>query len=206
MYKIVLASGSPRRKEILEQVGIKFIIYASDKEEIITKDRPEEMVMELASEKARDVAGKIKDKSIIIGADTMVAIDRRILGKPKNAADAKAMLQMLQGNRHQVYTGVSVVIKAEDMPGVKGRKEEEKIINFVEKTQVWVYPMTKAQIEKYIESGEPFDKAGGYGIQGKFAVNIEKIEGDYYNIVGLPIAKLYTILLEAGIDILNCGE
>ncbi|MGB8453317.1 MAG: Maf family protein [Anaerocolumna sp.] len=204
MYEIVLASGSPRRKEILEQVGVEFKVYASDKEEIITKVKPEEIVMELAYVKAMDVAGKIKDKSIIIGADTMVAIDGQVLGKPENASDARAMLQMLQGNRHQVYTGVSVIIKSDGKFGKEGNKLEDKIINFVEITDVWVYPMKGAQIDRYIATEEPFDKAGGYGIQGKFAINIEKIEGDYYNIVGFPIAKLYSILSEEGIDLLNC--
>ncbi len=203
MYKIILASGSPRRKEILEQVGVEFTVITSDKEERITKIRPEEIVKELACEKALDVAGKIKEKSIIIGADTMVAIDGQVLGKPKNPAEAKAMLQMLQGNRHQVYTGVSVVVKPEKGPEYKGKKEEAKIINFAEKTEVWVYPMKKAQIDRYIACGESYDKAGGYGIQGKFAVNIEKIEGDYYNIVGFPVSKLYTVLMEEGIDILS---
>ncbi len=203
MYKIVLASGSPRRKEILEQVGVKFIINISDKEEIITKDKPEEIVTELAFMKAWDVAGKIQDKSIIIGADTMVAIDGQVMGKPKNEADARIMLQMLQGTRHQVYTGVSVIIKSNELQKGQDKNNEDKVINFVEKTDVWVYPMQEDQIAGYIASGEPFDKAGGYGIQGKFAVNIEKIDGDYYNIVGFPVAKLYTILLEEGIDILN---
>ncbi|WMJ87739.1 Maf family protein [Anaerocolumna sp. MB42-C2] len=202
MYKIILASGSPRRKEILEQVGVKFAVWSSDKEEIITKEKPEEIVKELACVKARDVAEKVEGKAIVIGADTMVAIDGQVLGKPKNEADAKAMLQMLQGNRHQVYTGVSVIIKTDEKKdGIN--TAEDKIIIFAEKTEVWVYPMKRKQIDEYIATGEPFDKAGAYGIQGKFAVNIEKIEGDYYNIVGFPIAKLYARLYEEGIDILN---
>lgn len=204
MYKLILASGSPRRKEILEQVGVKFSICVSEQEEISTKTRPDEIVMELASVKARAIAEKADDETIIIGADTMVAIDGQVLGKPKNDAEAKGMLQMLQGNIHQVYTGVSVIIK-------KGEAEEkeaacDKEINFVQKTQVWVYPMKRTQIDEYIATGEPFDKAGGYGIQGRFAVHIEKIEGDYNNIVGLPVAKLYTVLLEEGINLQLCGE
>ncbi len=205
MYKIILASGSPRRKEILEQVGVKFTVLSSDKEEIITKEKPEEIVKELAGVKARDIAEKVEGKAIIIGADTMVAIDGQVLGKPKNEVDARAMLQMLQGNRHQVYTGVFVIIKS-DVKRDEFNAAEDIIISFAEKTEVWVYPMKRKQIDKYIATGEPFDKAGAYGIQGKFAVNIEKIEGDYYNIVGFPIAKLYTRLYEEGIDILNNGE
>lgn len=205
MYKIVLASGSPRRKEILEQVGVEFTVSASTREEVSTKSRPGEIVMELASVKAREVAAEADENTIIIGADTMVAIDGQVLGKPKNGAEAKAMLQMLQGNRHQVYTGVSAIIKS------AGKKTNDggafcKEINFAEKTDVWVYPMKRKQIDDYIATGEPFDKAGGYGIQGKFAVHIEKIEGDYYNIVGFPVAKLYQFLLEEGIDILCSQE
>ncbi len=205
MYKIILASGSPRRKEILQQAGIDFTVQISEKEELITKERPEEIVVELAGVKVQDVAGRAGGNTIIIGADTMVAIDEQVLGKPKNGTEAKAMLQMLQGNRHQVYTGVSVIIKPGVLPGTQAMAAEEKRINFAEKTEVWVYPMKRSQIDSYIATGEPFDKAGGYGIQGKFAVHIEKIEGDYYNVVGFPIAKLYTKLLEEGIDILDNG-
>ncbi|WFR59714.1 Maf family protein [Anaerocolumna sp. AGMB13025] len=204
MYNIVLASGSPRRKEILEQVGVTFCICPSEKEEIITKSKPEEIVRELAKSKALEVAAKVEGKSIIIGADTMVALDGRVLGKPGSETEAKAMLQMLQGNRHQVYTGVSVVIKSENSSGDRSAKAPDKVLTFVEMTKVWVYPMKRVQIDNYIATGEPFDKAGGYGIQGKFAVHIEKIEGDYYNIVGFPIAKLYALLLDEGIDILSC--
>ncbi len=203
MYKIILASGSPRRKEILEQVGVKFTVKVSEQEERITKTRPEEIVMELAAVKAREVALKAEGKTIVIGADTMVAIDGQVLGKPKNASEARGMLQMLQGNRHQVYTGVSIVIKEE---AGEGQNEINKEINFAERSEVWVYPMKRAQIDDYIASGEPFDKAGGYGIQGRFAIHIEKITGDYYNIVGFPVAKLYMLLLEEGIDLLHCQE
>ncbi len=201
MYNIILASGSPRRKEILEQVGVSFTVKVSEQEERITKTRPEEIVMELAAVKAREVASKAAGKTIIIGADTMVAIDGQVLGKPKNVSEAKGMLQMLQGNRHQVYTGVSIIIKEEE-----GQTEINKEINFAERSEVWVYPMKRAQIDDYIASGEPFDKAGGYGIQGRFAIYIEKIAGDYYNIVGFPVAKLYMLLLEEGIDLLHCQE
>jgi septum formation protein len=199
----VLASGSPRRKEILEQVGVAFCICPSEKEEIITKSKPEEIVKELAEMKALEVAAKIEGEAIIIGADTMVALDGQVLGKPGSETEAKAMLQMLQGNRHQVYTGVSVVIKHSDTSENKSTEIPDKVLSFVEMTKVWVYPMKRVQIDNYIATGEPFDKAGGYGIQGKFAVHIEKIEGDYLNIVGFPIAKLHALLLEEGIDILS---
>ena len=199
MYKIILASGSPRRKEILEQVGVKFSVSISDKEEIITKLRPEEIVVELAAMKAMDVAKQTEDRTIIIGADTMVALDGQVMGKPKDEADAKNMLRSLQGKKHQVYTGISVIIKQSE----EILELNNKTINFVEVTDVWVNSMTQEQIASYVSTGEPRDKAGSYGIQGKFAINIGKIEGDYYNIVGFPISKLYAVLLKEGIDILN---
>lgn len=199
MYKIILASGSPRRKEILEQVGVKFTVCISDKEEIITKLQPEEIVIELAAMKAMDVAKQTKGMTIIIGADTMVAMDGQVMGKPKDEEDAKNMLRNLQGKKHQVYTGISVLIKQSE----EILELDNKTINFVEATDVWVNSMTDEQIASYVSSGEPCDKAGAYGIQGKFAINIGKIEGDYYNIVGFPISKLYAVLLKEGIDILN---
>lgn len=193
MYKIVLASGSPRRKEIFEQVGVKFQVQPSNIEEIITKDLPEDIVIELADVKAVDIAKYYNEDTIIIGADTLVALDGQVMGKPKDKQDAINMIVKLQGNKHQVYTGVSVILKG----------KTEKKINFFEATDVWVNPMEESQILSYVASGEPFDKAGAYGIQGKFAIYIGKIIGDYYNIVGFPIAKLHSVLLKEGIDILR---
>lgn len=199
MYKIILASGSPRRKEIFENAGVKFTVCSSNKEEIITKKVPEDIVQELAVMKAEDVAVNYKGNVIIIGADTMVALDNEILGKPKDEEDAKRMLRLLSGKSHKVYTGVSVIIKR----GGEHSGESDKVINFTEATKVWVKSMSEEQIAAYIATGEPFDKAGAYAIQGRFSVHIEKIEGDYNNIVGFPIAKLYSELLCEGIDILN---
>jgi len=199
MYKIILASGSPRRKEIFEQVGAEFTVCLSNKEEVITQVKMEDIVIELAAMKAMDVEKQIEGRSIIIGADTMVAMNGQAMGKPKDEEDAKNMLRNLQGHKHQVYTGVSVLIKqSEEILDLKN-----KVINFVEVTDVWVNSMTEEQITAYVSTGEPYDKAGAYGIQGKFAINIGKIEGDYYNIVGFPISKLYEVLLNEGIDILN---
>lgn len=197
MYKVILASGSPRRKEILEQAGIEFIIKTSSKEEVTESLDPEEMVKALALQKAQDVSEEVSEDTIIIGADTLVAIDNKILGKPNSKEAARNMLKTLQGKKHQVYTGVAVLIKNKDT------KKLDKVLTFSEVSQVWVQPMEDSQIEAYIDTGEPFDKAGGYGIQGRFAVHIEKIEGDYLNIVGFPIAKLYAVLREEGIDILR---
>lgn len=196
MYKIILASGSPRRKEILEQIGIEFSVVISKDEEIIDKSKPDEIVEELATRKACSVASDMNEEIIVIGADTMVALDGQVMGKPKNEQDAKAMVKKLQGKKHQVYTGVCAVVKETG----KG----DKIIRFVQCTDVWVYPMTEEQINAYVATGEPMDKAGAYGIQGKFAVHIEKIEGEYLNIVGFPVSKLYQTLLKEGIDLLSC--
>ena len=195
MYKIILASGSPRRKEIFEQIGIDFSVVISEDEEVIQKSRPDEIVEELATKKACSVAADMEEGTIVIGADTMVALDGQVMGKPKNEQDAKDMIGKLQGKKHQVYTGVCAVIKEIG--------KEERIIRFVQCTDVWVYPMIEEQIDAYVATGEPMDKAGAYGIQGKFAVHIEKVEGEYLNIVGFPISKLYQTLMKEGIDLLS---
>lgn len=196
MYNIILASGSPRRKEILEQIGVEFRIVTSNDEEVIQKSNPKEVVEELATRKACSVASDMEEGTIVIGADTMVALDGQVMGKPKDEQDAKEMIRKLQGKKHQVYTGVCAVVKEAG--------KENRCIGFVQATDVWVYPMTEKQIDDYVATGEPLDKAGAYGIQGKFAVYIEKIEGDYLNIVGFPVSKLYRKLLEEGIDMLTC--
>lgn len=186
MQKIILASSSPRRKEILELVGLKCTTIPSGKEEIITKDEPVEVVTELALMKARDVAGKIEEPAIVIGADTIVSHNNKILGKPKDAADAKSMIKELQNDTHQVYTGVAIITP-------------KKELHFVQETKVVVSPMTDKEIADYVTTGEPMDKAGAYGIQGKFALYIKEIAGDYYNVMGLPINKIYETLLKEGI-------
>lgn len=189
MEKIILASGSPRRKELLTQIGAVFEIIKAEGEEIITSSVPTEVVKELSMQKAKEVAGKC-DGAVIIGADTVVAIDGQILGKPKDKEDAVRMLRMLQGKAHQVITGVAVLFE-----------EQQRTISFAEVTKVHVFPMTEAQIEDYVESGEPMDKAGAYGIQGRFAAYVSGIEGDYNNVVGLPVGRLYQEVLAAGVDI-----
>lgn len=190
MKKIILASGSPRRRELLEQIGVKFEIHKAEGEEKIASSIPEEAVKELSLQKAKEVSGKY-DGDVIIGADTVVAVDGQILGKPADRADAVRMLRLLQGKEHQVITGVTVILK-----------ESGKTVNFAEVTKVHVFPMTEEQIEQYIETGEPMDKAGAYGIQGKFAVYVSGIEGDYNNVVGLPVGRLYQETLAAGVDLL----
>lgn len=176
MKHIILASASPRRKEILELADLKFDVMPSDAQEITTKTAPNEVVMELASIKAKDIYEKSEKQSMIVGADTVVAYQGQILGKPTDEADAKRMLTMLSGQTHEVYTGVCVI-------------EDEKIKTFYEETKVTFYEISDEQIDRYIKTGEPMDKAGSYGIQGKAAVFIKGIEGDYYNVVGFPIAR-----------------
>lgn len=176
MKHIILASASPRRKEILELADLKFDIMPSNAQEITTKTAPNEVVMELASIKAKDIYEKSEKQSMIVGADTVVAYQGQILGKPTDETDAKRMLTMLSGQTHEVYTGVCVI-------------EDEKIKTFYEETKVTFYEISDEQIDRYIKTGEPMDKAGSYGIQGKAAVFIKGIEGDYYNVVGFPIAR-----------------
>lgn len=190
-YQVILASGSPRRKELLELIGVDFKIITSNKEEIITSTNPEEVVKELSLMKAEDVAEGVTGPAIILGADTVVAHGGRILGKPKDAEDAVNMIRSFAGDDHFVYTGVCIIRKEAD--------GSVKKISFAEGTRVTVYPMTEEEIERYVASGEPMDKAGAYAIQGLFAPYIKGIEGDYYNIVGFPIAGIYQKLKEEGI-------
>ena len=205
MSQIILASQSPRRKELLEQIGLEFEICPAKGEEIITKTVPEEVVMELSKQKAEEVAAMVSSYSenhkeittpsdiLVIGADTVVAFEGKILGKPKDEADAKAMLTMLSGNTHSVFTGVTLVLI--DKSGRAGE------LVFYEKTDVKMHQMSELEIDRYIATGEPMDKAGSYGIQGKCAIYIEKIDGDYNNVVGLPITRIYQELKKIGIDI-----
>lgn len=182
MKKIILASGSPRRKEIMEQVGLSIEIMASTKEETITRKVPAEVVMELAGQKAEDVAAQVHEDAVIIGADTIVVQDGAILGKPRSMADAVFMLQRLSGKTHAVYTGVCIISKKHN--------HTVKQKTFYEVTDVTMYPLSDQDIIEYVETGEPMDKAGAYGIQGRAAAFLKKIEGDYYNVVGLPIGRV----------------
>ena len=205
MGQIILASASPRRKELLEQIGVEFEICPARGEEVITKSRPEEVVCELSKQKAEEVASMVRGYGnthqelmtpqdlLVIGADTVVAIEGKILGKPKDEEDAFRMLSMLSGKTHAVYTGVTFVFL--DCSGKAGEH------SFYEKTDVFMRQMSEKEIRRYIATGEPMDKAGAYGIQGKCAVYIEKIEGDYNNVVGLPVSAIYHELQKLGIDI-----
>lgn len=180
--RIILASASPRRRELLSQLGVEFEVCPSQGEEKITEHLPELAVMQLAQQKAADIAGKTEGDAWILGADTIVVYDQKILGKPKDEEDAKRMLGMLQNHRHQVYTGVCIW---------KKENGSEEIRCFYEKTDVVFYPMTEEEIAKYVATGEPMDKAGSYEIQGIGGLYVREIHGDYNNVVGLPIARLY---------------
>ena len=196
MVRVILASGSPRRKELLEQVGVSFEISVSDGEEIISKKLPWEIVEELSLQKATEVAGRyeakqeITEQTVVIGADTIVAYGEEIMGKPKNEEMAKEMLQKLQDGSHQVYTGVTLIIMT------AGNRQ---VVTFHEKTDVEMYPMSEKQIDAYVATKEPMDKAGSYAIQGKCAAYIKGICGDYNNVVGLPVARLMQEIFKLGI-------
>lgn len=198
---IILASKSPRRKELLSQIDIDFRCMVSEKEEVITSDKPQEVVKELAIQKARDVEniireaeGIVKD-TIIIGADTVVAHKDKILGKPLDKDDAFGMLKDISGDIHSVFTGVCVIFISGD-----SRKE----IAFSERTKVYVNTLSDKDIYDYIETLEPMDKAGAYGIQGRFGKHVKKIDGDYNNVVGLPVAALFNNVRDVfGIDLTN---
>lgn len=191
MKKIILGSGSPRRKELLSQIGVPFEVRVSEKEEIYTQTIPKEIVKELALMKAENVASELPAKNtIVIGADTVVVHQDQILGKPKDEQDAFRMIQSLQGDVHQVYTGVAIL----DFDG----DGEKTVISHAVETRVFVNPMSEEEIWKYVQSKEPMDKAGAYGIQGKFSAFIEKIEGDYFNVVGLPVSYVYQMLKQLG--------
>lgn len=187
--KIILASASPRRSELMTQAGFEFEIKVSHKEEHYQSRKPDEIVKELALLKAEDIAEQTEAVNIIvIGADTVVASDGNILGKPKSKEDAFEMIRNLQGKKHQVYTGTAIIIFDEN-----GNK---KVINHAVRTDVFVNPMTENEILVYMENENVMDKAGAYGIQGRFGIYIEKIEGDYYNVMGLPISYIYQVLKE----------
>ena len=186
--KIILASGSPRRRELLGQMGLEFEVITSDCDENIAPCRPSEMVRELSKRKAIAVAKTLDFPAIVIGADTVVALDDKILGKPKDPADAVKALLALSGRTHSVFTGMTII-------------DGEKMISDVVETKITFVTLTKEDAESYVATGEPLDKAGSYGIQGRGGVFVERIEGDYYSTVGLPICALGKILQSLGVDL-----
>ncbi len=187
---IILASASPRRREILEQIGINFTVQASSvKEDIAVPESAECFVEKLAFMKAQEVARRIVPGSLVIGADTIVLSKGSILGKPGNEDEAFIMLRSLSDNTHLVLTGLALI----ESPG-------ERILVSHKKTEVKFRAISDDEIWAYINTGEPLDKAGSYGIQGRGAIFVEKINGCYFNVVGLPVSKLYLMLREFGIE------
>ena len=180
--KYILASQSPRR--LLARTGLEFEVIPSDVDEKITKEIPSDVVMELAHQKAENVYGKITDLNdyTVIGSDTIVVYRDEILGKPVDKQEAYDMLSMLADRTHQVYTGVSLIQK---------KNGEKKTKTFFVQTDVTLYPIDKEDLHRYVESKDPMDKAGAYGIQGNFAIHVKEIKGDYNNVVGLPIGRVY---------------
>lgn len=227
MKNLILASASPRRKELLEQIGLTFTVIPSHADEVITKTLPGEIVEELSRQKAEDIAKDIED-GIIIGSDTIVWQDGHVMGKPHSREEAWEMLRRIQGSTHSVFTGVTVLVKegreaASESGNVGEEMESEqetaeakgtvKCHTFFCETKVYVYPMTEAETEGYLRAGEVmdradgrvwdtdnghqpewYDKAGAYGIQGRFGAWVKGIEGDYNSVVGLPVSALWQVL------------
>lgn len=188
--QIVLASASPRRAELLQRIGLDFRVQPADIEEIFDPASNLEMQLEkLALSKARAVADTLS-AGLVIGADTIVVIDQEVLGKPASPAEAGRMLSRLSHRRHRVLTGLAVIEVKQGM-----------VISGVETTQVQFRRLSPAEITAYVATGEPLDKAGAYGIQGKGAALVERIEGCYFNVVGLPVARLVGMLKEAGLEV-----
>lgn len=197
--RIILASGSPRRRELITKIYDKFEVITSDVDETIETESPEELVQQLSKRKAEAVYKKITEENkdnadpsnqdfLVIGADTIVFYDGEVLGKPSDEEEATSMISMLSDRTHQVYTGVSVFAK---------KASKEILISFAEKTDVSFYNIDKFDIADYVKTGSPMDKAGAYGIQDDFAKHVKKIDGDYNNVVGLPVARLYQELKNA---------
>lgn len=192
MKRIVLASASPRRAELLKMLGVDFEVCVPDIDETIESNTvPEEAVVSLSRRKAVNVGGNLSHKAIIIAADTIV-LKERILGKPENYDEAFGMLKLLQGQWHTVITGFTVMDMYHDARCVSG----------FEKTNVKMRDMPPELIMAYLETGEPFDKAGAYGIQGYGALLVERIEGCYFNVMGLPVMRIGRVLEKLGVNLL----
>jgi len=213
--RIILASGSPRRRQLLAQAGIEFEVVVSDADETIS-GAPDAQVAALAERKARATLDLLNargdaDNALIIAADTLVAIEDatgedgyRVLSKPADAAEAYAMLSTLQGCMHTVYTGVAILRTpdcATAANGQYGADAPDDCMVFVEATDVFFRPLTEREIHAYIATGEPFDKAGAYGIQEKGALLVERVDGDFYTVMGLPVARLCAELDKLGVPV-----
>lgn len=214
--RVILASASPRRRELLKQIGIEFEIKVSNIEEAAKATQPAVLVEELSRQKAEAVLSETEpceEDVLVIGADTVVALDDKVLGKPEDKAEAVKMLKLLSGREHQVYTGVTFfyrpgkaaeagtvwsgtyaeadAVQPKNGTGADAAQLVVRCRTFHEMTKVFFYPMSQEEIEAYAATGDPLDKAGAYGIQGLFARFVRGIEGDYNNVVGLPVGRLY---------------
>lgn len=188
MQNLILASSSPRRKELLENLQLSFQTISSDVDENYDPNwNPDDVVMELALRKARAVSKQHPD-SFVIGSDTVVVNENTILGKPQNRQEAYSMLQSLSGKTHSVYTGVAIVTPTKEY-------------TFFEKTDVLFWELSDEEIYSYLDTGEPYDKAGGYGIQGFGGLLVKEIKGDYFAVVGLPLARTIRELKKTGYTI-----
>ncbi len=184
--KIILASKSPRRKELMDMLNLKYEVIVSDAEEILEEGlKIEEQAKRLSYIKAKTVFDETIGDRIVIGSDTMVIKDGKIYGKPKNEEDAFRILKELNGSKHQVITGLAILVE---------RSEEYQEYLDYDITEVYFKNMTDEEIKNWIATGEAIDKAGAYAVQGKFSVFIEKINGNYWSVMGLPIHKVYDIL------------
>lgn len=188
---IVLASASPRRQQLLAETGLPFNVQVpAVDEDAIDGPSPKELAQQRAWYKARAVARTL-DRGLVIGADTIVVCQGQVLGKPRDPADARRLLRLLSGRSHRVITGVCVC-----------QAPEGRAVVGAACTKVTFRPLTPAEIERYVATGEPMDKAGAYGIQGRGALLVERIVGDYFNVVGLPLTLLARLLKEFGVDML----
>lgn len=187
----ILASASPRRRELLRQIELPFEVSPSEADENIERETPELLVEELSRRKCAEVGNRIGGECLVLGADTVVALGDQVLGKPGTEERAAEMLRMLSGKAHKVCTGVTL--------GEFREGKFQRQTTFSEVTEVFLYPLSEGEIREYIASGEPMDKAGAYGIQGRFAKFVKKIHGDYNNVVGLPAARVYQEIKKLGL-------
>jgi len=191
MKEVILASASPRRKELLEKIGLRFKVEPSNYEEDMHSElEPHEFARKISLEKAEAVAGKHRN-AIVIAADTFIVFDGKILGKPHTENEARKMLEIINGTSHSVITGFSII-----------DTDKNKTLSKSVETRIYIRKLTLAEIDAYVKSKEPLDKAGAYAIQGLGALIVEKIEGDYFNVIGLPLSALAEALKEFGINIL----
>ena len=191
MAQIVLASGSPRRRELLENLGVKELVIrpAKGEEQVPENAAPSQIVEALARQKAEEVAPTAEKGAVVIAADTIVWLDGQLLGKPKDTDEATAMLRRLSGRMHSVFTGICVI-------------SDDTVLCEAEEAHVFFRELSDAEIDAYVATGEPMDKAGAYGAQGLASLFVERIEGSFFNVMGLPVCRLGIMLKKVGVELL----